>query len=234
MHSVYILLPLLRDAVDALSAEIKALLTGPLKGRRTGVGELRKKMEAQSAAQVRCNTQDKPLRFASKGYVSYRINTFKGSSISSSEKLLLLSISIVFVVFIIWTLEKRLVRVHSLIPIISYRDRQICSNASDFPVALLVSFTPTHAPTNPIQKFISTTPPSECHGLLRREREISPRAPNYLQSLYGFEVVTYVLFRMGPSLPMYRSRPILSLFCQRYFCKLNYDSIMVHTFLIVQ
>ncbi|CAM9663427.1 unnamed protein product [Ectocarpus sp. 8 AP-2014] len=41
-----------RDAVDALSAEIKSLLTGPLKGKRTGVGELRKKMEAQSDAQV--------------------------------------------------------------------------------------------------------------------------------------------------------------------------------------
>lgn len=42
----------IRDAVDALSAEIKSLLTGPLKGKRTGVGELRKKMEAQSDAQV--------------------------------------------------------------------------------------------------------------------------------------------------------------------------------------
>lgn len=41
-----------RDAVEALSAEIKSLLTGPLKGRRTGVAELRKKMEAQSDAQV--------------------------------------------------------------------------------------------------------------------------------------------------------------------------------------
>lgn len=41
-----------RDAVEALSAEIKALLTGPLKGKRTGVGELRKKMEAQSDTQV--------------------------------------------------------------------------------------------------------------------------------------------------------------------------------------
>lgn len=38
--------------MDALSAEIKSLLTGPLKGKRTGVGELRKKMEAQSDAQV--------------------------------------------------------------------------------------------------------------------------------------------------------------------------------------
>lgn len=43
-----------RDAVEALSAEIKSLLTGPLKGRRTGVAELRKKMEAQSDAQVSC------------------------------------------------------------------------------------------------------------------------------------------------------------------------------------
>ena len=42
-----------RDAVDALSAEIKSLLTGPLKGKRTAVGELRKKMEAQSDVQVR-------------------------------------------------------------------------------------------------------------------------------------------------------------------------------------
>lgn len=42
-----------RDAVEALSAEIKSLLAGPLKGRRTGVGELRKKMEEQSDAQVR-------------------------------------------------------------------------------------------------------------------------------------------------------------------------------------
>lgn len=41
-----------RDAVDALSAEIMSLLTGPLKGKRTGVGELRKKMAAQSDAQV--------------------------------------------------------------------------------------------------------------------------------------------------------------------------------------
>lgn len=41
-----------RDAVDALSAEIKSLLAGPLKGKRTGVGELRKKMEAQSDVQV--------------------------------------------------------------------------------------------------------------------------------------------------------------------------------------
>lgn len=38
--------------MEALSAEIKALLAGPLKGKRTGVGELRKKMEAQSDAQV--------------------------------------------------------------------------------------------------------------------------------------------------------------------------------------
>lgn len=38
--------------MEALSAEIKSLLTGPLKGKRTGVGELRKKMEAQSDAQV--------------------------------------------------------------------------------------------------------------------------------------------------------------------------------------
>lgn len=38
--------------MEALSAEIKALLTGPMKGKRTGVGELRKKMEAQSDAQV--------------------------------------------------------------------------------------------------------------------------------------------------------------------------------------
>lgn len=38
--------------MDALSAEIKSLLTGPLKGKRTGVGELRKKMEAQSDVQV--------------------------------------------------------------------------------------------------------------------------------------------------------------------------------------
>lgn len=43
-----------RDAVEALSAEIKSLLTGPLKGRRTGVAELRKKMEAQSDTQVSC------------------------------------------------------------------------------------------------------------------------------------------------------------------------------------
>lgn len=43
-----------RDAVEALSAEIKSLLTGPLKGRRTGVAELRKKMESQSDAQVSC------------------------------------------------------------------------------------------------------------------------------------------------------------------------------------
>ena len=42
-----------RDAVDALSLEIRSLLTGPLKGKRTGVGELRKKMEAQSDVQVR-------------------------------------------------------------------------------------------------------------------------------------------------------------------------------------
>ena len=45
---------MLRDAVEALSAEIKSLLTGPLKGRRTGVAELRKKMEAQSDTQVSC------------------------------------------------------------------------------------------------------------------------------------------------------------------------------------
>lgn len=38
--------------MEALSVEIKSLLTGPMKGKRTGVGELRKKMEAQSDAQV--------------------------------------------------------------------------------------------------------------------------------------------------------------------------------------
>lgn len=38
--------------MEALSAEIKSLLTGPLKGRRTGVAELRKKMESQSDAQA--------------------------------------------------------------------------------------------------------------------------------------------------------------------------------------
>lgn len=52
-----------RDAVDALSSEIRSLLTGPLKGKRTGVGELRKKVEAQSDAQVSLD-RTAPLRFA--------------------------------------------------------------------------------------------------------------------------------------------------------------------------
>lgn len=45
-----------RDAVDALSVEIRALLEGELKGRRVGVAELRKKMESQSDIPVRLIT----------------------------------------------------------------------------------------------------------------------------------------------------------------------------------
>lgn len=43
-----------RDAVDALCTEIRGLLGGALKGRRTGVSDLRKKMEAQSDVPVSC------------------------------------------------------------------------------------------------------------------------------------------------------------------------------------
>ncbi|CAM9351382.1 unnamed protein product [Ascophyllum nodosum] len=61
-----------RDAVEALSAEIRSLLTGPLKGRRTGLGELRKKMEEQSDVQV---TQKEVIgalqQLAAEGHVSY-------------------------------------------------------------------------------------------------------------------------------------------------------------------